>query len=577
MKRTGIAKSKQKQSGRSGVFILFIGDEGAILTYQENNAVVRRLYAESPESKSAAAFSDLLRTRPRAPIYVLVDLMEQAYVRHTLPPVSALGAKKIVERRLARDFAAEDLKSAMSLGKEKTGKKEWNYLLIALPYSGVLKGWCELLAELPNRLKGVYLLPVESEPIIHALNAALTKLSGTATQPGGAKKRLKNVAATKNQGSTDTASADNTVWDVMVVHNKTGGFRQVVLKDGRLVFTRMAQSVFDENPEMLAGNIEQEVRNTIEYLKRLSFREDAQLRILFIVNSDIKLHLSTDMFNASTAHALTPYEAAELIGLTNCVLSGDSYADVFLSCAFLKKGKRKVRLLPDSARELERYYHGILGIKVTGGVAATILLGMGGVSAYNAFGHISKTSKLQEENEALQQQVSQLQQEAEGFDVAPAKIDTLIRIHNAYTTAFPGFDSIVSATGNKLADELAANTFSWEMAEASQDNNSRRTRRTQSEKQNPLQNKEVTASIGMEVVISPGGKPQMLQRLEAMRQAIEDELESYQVQLSGLGEADENRPVSINYGVEEQDEIVPITLTFSESEKEESNSSGGNR
>ena len=58
-------------------------------------------------------------------------------------------------------------------------------------------------------------------------------------------------------------------WKFLVTHNKVGGFRQVILRDGRAIFTRLTQPVGEVTPAVVAGNIEQEITSTIEYMNRL--------------------------------------------------------------------------------------------------------------------------------------------------------------------------------------------------------------------------------------------------------------------------------------------------------------------
>jgi hypothetical protein len=45
----------------------------------------------------------------------------------------------------------------------------------------------------------------------------------------------------------------------------------VILKDGRIIFTRLTQPVGELMTDVIAGNIEQEMASTVEYMKRLSF------------------------------------------------------------------------------------------------------------------------------------------------------------------------------------------------------------------------------------------------------------------------------------------------------------------
>ncbi len=70
-----------------------------------------------------------------------------------------------------------------------------------------------LVHELPNRFLGVYLVPVEAQDFITAISGALP------------------------------AEKDPAQLQILVTHNKVSGYRQVVLKDGVLIFTRLTQGL----------------------------------------------------------------------------------------------------------------------------------------------------------------------------------------------------------------------------------------------------------------------------------------------------------------------------------------------
>ncbi len=449
------AKLSGKSRKAKGEFVFFIGDEGAILCYNEGGEVKRRLFSPAADAKPTETLKELLAEYPAAPISILVDMVEQSYVRHTLPPVSALGVNKIIQRRLSRDFSADDLKGAISLGREKSGRKDWNFLLISLSYKDHLRDWCELVYDLPNRFKGVYLAPVESEGIISMLHRALG--DGDA---GSAKKKTSFSLPVfgKAKKSDDNGA---THWDILVVHNKTGGFRQVVLKNNSLVFTRMAQSAGDEKPVVLAGNIEQEIRNTIEYLKRLSFNETSELTILSIVGQDIKEHLSTESFSAHYSDVFTPHEAAELLGLEQSVLSGDRYTDVLLASAFLKIKKKRLRLLPTYTKKTEACYSQIKAVQLGGGVA---LLSLCALSFMNLFALINAQTQLSDiaaKEKPLVARVNEFEEKAKTFKVDPFVVDSLIKTHDIISASAPDFRVIVKKLLPLIDENTTLQNFEW--------------------------------------------------------------------------------------------------------------------
>src|SRR5688572_27368506 len=88
--RIAFAKHKKPQ------FVLVIGDEGAILIYMEGATVVRRLFAPTAQVEHSKGVVDLMRQHPKAPITMLMDVIDQQYIRHTFPPVSVFSLDGLV-------------------------------------------------------------------------------------------------------------------------------------------------------------------------------------------------------------------------------------------------------------------------------------------------------------------------------------------------------------------------------------------------------------------------------------------------------------------------------------------------
>ena len=75
-----------------------------------------------------------LTNAPPKPLFE-IDSIDQVFVQQTLPPVSSMSVQKLINRRLEREFKPEDIKGALVLGKEKTGRKDWNFLMVSVEKS----------------------------------------------------------------------------------------------------------------------------------------------------------------------------------------------------------------------------------------------------------------------------------------------------------------------------------------------------------------------------------------------------------------------------------------------------------
>lgn len=397
------AEGKKAKGARR--FVMIVGDDGAIVVFLHGNTVVRRLFAPSPQPDHVASIAELMRSNPKVPLVVLADVLDQQYVRHTFPPVSSLSVKGLVERRLERDFQAEDLKGFMPLGRDKTGRKEWNYLLIALASTPLMQQWLEFIVELPNELKGIYLTPIEGQNYIPALQKAIGE--------------------------------DKHPWQLLVSHNKVSGFRQIVLRDGKLVFSRVTQAIDDGVAAVIAGNIEQEIINTIEYLRRLGFPDNSKLDIIVITAQEVKETIDLKRFNAGSAAILTPLDVADMLNLQQAALSADRFGDVVMAAWFARAKKRSLRFMTAYALQLGKLYTARRAAVALGALAAIGMIGMAVMNVTTAISTGSEAENIERARAPLQSETAQLQKSLEGLDKNVAYKSAIVGVHDAYLKDAP--------------------------------------------------------------------------------------------------------------------------------------------
>lgn len=400
-KKQGAKRPKKEGRGGRGRFVLTIGEEGAILIFMRGSLVVRRLFAPSPQPSHVEAMAELMAGNPKAPLMVLLDVLDQQYVRQTFPPVSSLSVGGLVKRRLDRDFQAEDIKGSLPLGRDKTGRKEWNFLLIALSKTPLLQAWLDLLLELPNPLKGLYLLPVEATYFMGSLHKAL---------------------------STQKPQE----WQLLVSHHKVSGFRQVVLRGGKLVFTRVTQSIDDAIPAVIGGNIEQEVINTIEYLRRLGLQDNSMLESYLIVSSDVRDALDMKRFNLASAHVMTPLDVAETMGLEQAALSADRFGDVVVAATIGIAKKQMLRLSTAYADALAKLYQLNLGLRAVTVLASLALLAMAGMSVVSAFEARSGAEEAENKRKGLQLDITKQQKDVAGLNKDISFKTAVVAVYDSY-------------------------------------------------------------------------------------------------------------------------------------------------
>lgn len=293
-------------------FIISVGDEGAILVCAEGRKMLRRVFLSAPHSPE---LNQILALAPRAPIYMMVDVIDQAYIPQTLPPVSSINVKKLVSRKLAKDFDANDIKSAIMVGKKSAIKKGWDYLFVSIRNTPPFSEWLEVLAEKHNNFAGIYLLPIETISMLPELRKI-----------------------TRHEGDGKYG------WQIIVSHNRVGGFRQTVFKNDQLIFTRIAQPIGGQTPDVVAGNIEQETINTLEYIRRLGFEDNDGLEIYIVASSDVKSVLETNNIAANKVSIIPPGDLAAKLGLPTSAEPQDRFGDVVNAMFFINKRTKILRL-----------------------------------------------------------------------------------------------------------------------------------------------------------------------------------------------------------------------------------------
>lgn len=420
---------------KKGKFILSVGDEGGILTYVQGKAVARRMYAPSAGYSDTKAFLELFDSDKAAPISMVVDVMDQSYVQQSLPPVSSLSINNLIKRKMERDFAAEDLKGALQIGREKEGRRDWKYLFVTLSRSPQLESWLDLVIELPNRFEGIYLLPVEAENFMHRLREGLK--GKTAKKPKA--KKLKKGEQPAAEAAPEPVQAPaagvevDAVWQLLVAHNKVGGFRQVVLKNGKLIFARLAQPIGDNQPEVIAGNIEQEISVTSEYLKRLGYSDDQGMDVYVITSEYIKASIDRNNINASAAYILTPYEASLKIGLEGAAEPNDQFADVLMATSFATAKKRLLKLETKQQEQLNKLYTTLIGVKAGAALATVAAIGAIGYYGMLIPGAQDEIATNESQIRAAEQDLSRVKEQEKSLPDNLEKITDLVAMHQLLT------------------------------------------------------------------------------------------------------------------------------------------------
>jgi len=293
-----------------------------------------RLIERFPATETGlAGFVRHIQTYRSAVFSLLVDLMEEGFQFETLPHVSGPDRRAMLRRKADQAFFGSPLSTAVSLGREPAGRRDERFLFIALTRHALIEPWLEVLRANAVALSGVYTPPL----ILDALS-----------------RRLRAPAGTR-----------------LLVNFTPGGMRQTFFDNGRLRFSRLAQSL-DDIPIGLEDQCAAEILKTHSYLagQRLIPRNSPLTVHMMVDGADFK-RLRPSLRETSELHFehLPVGQIAAKIGLASAP-RGSNSLQVLLQCLGRETGI--AQLAPTS----ETRYFGLWRIRqALVGVSAALFFG----------------------------------------------------------------------------------------------------------------------------------------------------------------------------------------------------------
>ena len=286
-----------------------------------------------------------------------------------------------------------------------------------------------MLLEQENSFKGLYLLPIESMNFIKTL-----------------------------AGSVD----DSAPWQILFVHTKVGGFRQVVLNNGKLVFTRLSQVTDETNHLFVAGSVEQELQNTLDYLRRFDLESNRVVNAYVVVGPEVKEQVDLNRFNFASYTLMTPFEVGESMGLENAALFADTYGDIVLAHAFLKRTPVK-RLMPAAAERMAQLELGIRGARIAA-IASVVLFGCLSLqAAIQYLGIASELSDIEAKDKTLQAELVRLRSVIDGQAETEKMANTVTTLwNNKKLGAFSPLE-FIRELGPVITEDARVMGFDWKV------------------------------------------------------------------------------------------------------------------
>jgi hypothetical protein len=231
--------------------VIIIGGNGASF-FAFDGKETKSEFIEAFNDTRKQSIEKLFGQFPKLPIYVVLDTIEQSYKKKVYPGMRSTDFARVAKRDMSADGDKESFKNFLIVKTPKSKKgaraikdpksKKIDCLFAICSTSPSINSWLEFIYTLPNRLFGIFALPIESVAIFTKMRSFV-------------KENFKE-AEPKNQEVF-----------CMVSQTKCGGIRQTVFSNGNLVFTRIVNYNFNE--KSFADKYYQDLLSTFEYLKRL--------------------------------------------------------------------------------------------------------------------------------------------------------------------------------------------------------------------------------------------------------------------------------------------------------------------
>lgn len=292
-----------------GQFVLNIGDDNVVLTRIVNKKVVNAWLASPDPQLAHEELGEAFAEDKKAQISVVFDTLDQSRQEEDIPKVGVLDRRKILARHINMAYPGVNLRGARLMG-DGEAKNTQKYEFASVPLDGRVPGWVDFVESLPNDIRGFFTIASENVDIVEAL--------------------LPEETPEVEEGNH---------WRHLIGVNATGGFRQIIEKNGELCLTRLTAAPPPETPpEEFADMIYRDFQATITYIKRLGYMAGDTLDLVVITapdNRDAMVNLDWGVARSVTIK--TPHEAAAHLGLGSIGREDQPYCDVLHAAWFASK------------------------------------------------------------------------------------------------------------------------------------------------------------------------------------------------------------------------------------------------
>jgi len=166
----------------------------------------------APDATGFEAFGEYVVKARRSLFYILADVAEEGFQIEEVPYVQGGDRKALIRRKLSQYFYGTPYALAVSLGRQKEGRRDERMLYTALTRPPQIEPWLDTLRQAEGQLAGLFSVPM--------VLAAVPLLLGALAQR------------------------------YMVLSVTRGGVRQTLIDKGQVTFSRLTPLVTGSTEEM---------------------------------------------------------------------------------------------------------------------------------------------------------------------------------------------------------------------------------------------------------------------------------------------------------------------------------------
>ncbi len=316
-------------------FIITIGEYGVVFVLHKKGEIQSKIFIKEINEEAEKNLKELFTKNKEVPVYILLDTVDQSYKKREYPFVKKNDLTHLINRDLASDVSKESVKNYIILNDSENNStklqkdKKWNCLFISASISRATQKYIDFINEMPNRLIGIYMLPIESALLFKLLKESV-------------------------KSSSKISDKKSDVY-CLVTQNKVSGVRQTVFLKDQLIFTRLLDYHCDD--VNFTEKYEKDLYATSEYLKRLFPEINTQeLETINILPAEVLKKISVIKNIEFNFINYTPHKAALLTNKASTVSENGNYCDLLISKIFCDAKKKVLKFSTPKIIFLEKMF-----------------------------------------------------------------------------------------------------------------------------------------------------------------------------------------------------------------------------